>query len=193
MDIEQHVEELKAGALEVLLAARKRITPIKNWTQGSTARSRDGREVVGTRLRPVSFCAVGAIRFVDDSKPLPFFAERLLATVSREAMGLDIVGLNDTLVDTAEELAHVHASVLDAYDVTIQMLSKAISAERLSEIEDFSAHTTARWLRVLRERRVWAAERVVVVEKPYWADDFATLDDLASYSTISVLMKDWSK
>jgi len=87
---------------EILQAARKRITPVEQWTQGSL-RSRDG-----------AVCALAAL--IDASRAALGGLDVLALKILKKVTGGCVSDFND---------AHTHDEVLAAFDRAVELAEEA--------------------------------------------------------------------
>jgi hypothetical protein len=92
--------------LEILKAARELISVPERWTQGGSARDRDGICVKSASAYAVCWCAAGAVYKTGCNDDASLRALRFLDAVS----GSTIEPFNDS---------HTHAEVLAAFDRAI--------------------------------------------------------------------------
>lgn len=99
---------------EVLIAARAKIAPIENWTQGSFAKNKNGSPVLETSESACSFCSAGAVylacRELEGGYPAFMIPSLNALDELSRAMGQSVGHFNDT---------HTHAEVLAKFDEAI--------------------------------------------------------------------------
>lgn len=115
--------------LGLLKGARKRITDIEHWYQGSYAIDHNGMQLKPTAPEAYAFCALGSLyrSAHQDSEQFLYgpaaTANAYLEAAARDLFGFDIVSLNDGYGFFGEEDPdpdHVHAQILKVYDKAIE-------------------------------------------------------------------------
>lgn len=100
--------------IEVLKAARERISDPNRWTQGTYSRHSDGSPAWNSgRLAGVCWCASGAVQCCLDLGATRFATDCAFDDLCRTLGGGCAVRYNDT---------HTHAEVLALFDRTIARL-----------------------------------------------------------------------
>lgn len=97
--------------LEVLKAARKRISKPEHWTQGTCARDAEGHMTLASSPDAVQWCAFGAILSVDRAHDFT----GLEALRSVLPLGYSVQSFNDTP-------RRKHSEVLDMFDRAVERL-----------------------------------------------------------------------
>lgn len=100
----------EGAVLDLLRAARERISAPERWTQGRSARDATGFGVVSTDPSAVCWCAFGAVLACPSDS---LSAGAALSALDDEAPGGSASAFNDTAT---------HAEVLDLFDRTIARL-----------------------------------------------------------------------
>lgn len=95
------------STVEILRAARERITPGERWTGGAYARDADGQEVFPFSERACSWCAVGSV-----AAELGLDVGDAEVVAVAKLLGLTIEGVNDR---------RGHAAVLARFDRAIEL------------------------------------------------------------------------
>ncbi len=112
---------MKQSTVPTLLKrARKLITPLDKWTQGSRAKNAYGSTGVHDSDAE-TFCALGAMERVIDPQSEEFSdlyvaMEGYLSRVAKNEFDRDIVSLNDDL----NHPTRAHNNVLHVYDLAIE-------------------------------------------------------------------------
>lgn len=109
----------EGAVLDLLRAARERISVPEGWTQGHIARTADGGRCMAMDPEAAMWCALGAVRRADASMPPPHSDTRLQrATESLR----NTIGGDRMISDWNDKLSRTHAEVLDLFDRTIARL-----------------------------------------------------------------------
>lgn len=108
------------STVEILRAARERITPPEKWCRGAFAKDSDGRKVPATHRNACRWCALGAIG-AEIGSPSPRFSAPGNLLERATDVG-NIVAVNDGSGDCRGLDRRVsHKRVLAAYDTAIEL------------------------------------------------------------------------
>lgn len=100
-------------ALDVLRAARERLTPDGAWTQGYGARDANGKPIDPKSPRAVCWCLIGALAAAGAEEKQIFYAAQWLTTA----------GSWNTLPRWNDDPSRTQAEVLAAFDAAIEAAS----------------------------------------------------------------------
>lgn len=104
------------SVLQVLIAARKRISKREHWTKGVMARDRIGLPTSDRADDACSFCSIGAVRASS--------ASGVLVNAATNELWISLKGLIE-ISDFNDDRSTTHRQVLALFDRTIKRLRAA--------------------------------------------------------------------
>lgn len=121
-------------AVSLLRRARARIEDPVCWTQGCSARSAKGREVLARSMEAMSWCAIGAMQA--EQLDVDVYFDGLAALRSQVNTSMQL--FNDS---------HSHAEVLAVFDAAIESLRVREDNKMTPKKNDYFLDDALDWLR----------------------------------------------